>query len=248
VQAERRRNLALAVVVAALAATFAAPALGEQAVRPAFAPQQLDPTEKRHGGTPLPDELRWQSPDGCDRGRFRGRTGTRRLYEFIEHWWPWVENWGYGSRRCRDSLHDEGRAVDVHLDVRVRKDRRAAHEIKRFFLGKDSDGETWAMARRFGIQELIYNCHIWTSTYASSGWRRYSRCDDPGSSYTLKHKDHVHIGQSWHGARKKTSAYTGYAVCEGCAAPEEPEPAASVFGRLPSSSPDVTGNPVARRR
>ena len=27
-------------------------------------------------------------------------------------------------------------------------------------------------------------------------------------------QDHIHIGQSWQGARKKTSAYTGYEVCD----------------------------------
>jgi hypothetical protein len=107
------------------------------------------------------------------------------------------------------------------------------------------------MARRFGIQELIYNCHIWTSTYAEQGWRRYSRCGEASATHTLKHKDHIHIGQSWQGARKRTSAYTGYEVCDECTPeePEEPEVPSSVFKALPGTQPlpDLSGNPVARR-
>jgi hypothetical protein len=216
-------------------------------VQPAHEPARLDPTGRPHGGAPQPDDLFWQSRNSCDERRFKGRTGTRRLYEFVEYWWPRVENWGYGSDPCRDSLHDEGRAVDVHLDVKVKRDRRAAHEIKRFFLRGDSRGARWAMARRFGIQELIWNCHIWTSTYASDGWRRYSRCGS-GASYTLKHKDHIHIGQSWRGARKRTTAYRGYTWCRQCPEADHPPAEQRVFDALPSPPPDVTGNPVARRR
>ena len=122
-----------------------------------------------------------------------------------------METWGYGSDACRESLHDEGRAVDVHLNVKSAKDRRVARQLKRFFLRTDAEGEPWAMARRFGLQELIWNCHIWVSALADQGWHRYSRCDEPGATYTDKHKNHVHIGQTWVGALKQTTAYTGYA-------------------------------------
>jgi hypothetical protein len=243
------RSLMLVALVASASAVAVAPALASQSVQPAHEPARLDPTGQPRGGAPEADDLFWQSPNSCDKRRFEGRTGTRRLYEFVEYWWPRAENWGYGSDPCRDSLHDEGRAVDLHLDVRSRPDRRTAHEIKRFFLRDDSDGAQWAMARRFGIQEFIYNCHIWTSTYAERGWRRYSRCTSR-ASYTLKHKDHIHIGQSWQGARKKTSAYTGYEVCDGCVPPEEPAPPARVFETLPDAEPppDLSGNPVAASR
>jgi hypothetical protein len=197
-------------LAAVAAASGAAPALGSEELAPGQQPDQLEPAGQPEAGAPPPDELRWNSPRRCRKDRFRGRPGTKRLYAFIEQWWPQVENWGYGSKPCRDSLHDEGRAVDVHLDVRVKRDRRAAHQLRRFLLRADSDGEPWAMARRFGIQELIWNCRIWTSSYAERGWRRYSLCDDPDTDYTHKHKNHVHIGQTWRGARRKTTAYTGY--------------------------------------
>jgi len=248
VQARRRRTLVLIVLVATAVAAVAAPAPGAETVHPGSEPTQLDPTGRPHGGDPAPDELFWKSPNSCDAKRFKGRTGTRRLYAFIEHWWPRVENWGFGSKPCRDSLHDEGRAVDLHLDVRVRHDRRAAHQIKRFFLRSDSDGGTCAMARRFGIQEFIYNCHIWTSTYAEQGWRRYSRCGEASATYTLKHKDHIHIGQSWQGARKRTSAYTGYEVCDECTPEELSRTSSRRKPRdvLAHRARELRGNPVAR--
>ena len=206
-----RGRAAVFALAAIMAAAAAVPALGAEDLLPGQEPEAVDPAGRPLGGDPVPDELRSNSPRRCMKDRFKGRPGTKRLYAYIEHWWPRVENWGYGSRPCRDSLHDEGRAVDVHLDVRSRADRRAAHQLRRFFLREDTAGEPWAMARRFGIQELIWNCRIWTSTYAERGWRRYSLCDDPGTDYTHKHKNHVHIGQSWRGARRKTTAYTGYA-------------------------------------
>jgi hypothetical protein len=247
VQGEHKRHVVLAALVATASVCLAATALASHTMQPGYEPAQLDPTTRAHGGNPPPDEVRWNSPNSCDKKRFKGRTGTRRLYAFIEYWWPRVEFWGYGSEPCRESLHDEGRAVDVHLNLRVKKDRKAARQIKRFFLRKDSHGERWAMARRFGIQELIWNCHIWTSTYASEGWRRYSRCG-PGASYTLKHKDHVHIGQQWRGARKKTTAYTGYTWCHQCADPEGTAARDGLFDSLPSPAPDGSGNPVATAR
>lgn len=208
---EGGRSPILAVLVIAAFAAIVAPAPGSETIRPAKNPALLNPKGQPHGGSPVPDELSWDAPESCDSERFRGRGGTRRLRAFVEHWWPRVESWGYGSDPCRESLHDEGRAVDQHLNVKSAKDRRVARQLKRFFLRKDAEGEPWAMARRFGLQELIWNCHIWVSALADQGWHRYSRCDEPGATYTDKHKNHVHIGQTWLGALKQTTAYTGYA-------------------------------------
>ena len=233
----------LAALAASASAVTVVPALASQSVRPAHEPARLDPTGRPHGGAPQPDDL-FAEPQQLRREAVQGAHGTRRLYAFVEYWWPQVENWGYGSDPCRDSL-DEGRAVDLHLDVRSRPDRRAAHEIKRYFLGDDSDGAQWAMARRFGIQEFIYNCHIWTSTYAERGWRRYSRCTS-GASYTLKHKDHIHIGQSWRGREEDDRVHRVRGVrrvrrAGGARA------AGARLEALPDDEPlpGVSGNPVA---
>ena len=245
---EGARSPAVAVLTIAAYAAIVAPAPGAETVRPAKNPALLNPSGQPPGGTPAPDARYWDAPESCDPERFKGRAGTRRLRAFVEHWWPRVETWGYGSDPCRESLHDEGRAVDLHLDVKSRKDRRAARQLKRFFLRNDSQGEPWAMARRFGLQELIWNCHIWVSAIAEQGWQRYSRCDEPGATYTDKHKNHVHIGQTWLGAQRQTTAYTGYELCGGCAVSAGREPPASVRGALPPLARPLTGNPVARRR
>jgi len=114
------------------------------------------------------------------------------------------ERWGEG----RASLHAEGRALDWHLDVHDPADRRAARELIDLLLAADKAGNEHALARRMGIQEIIWNCRSWWS--GSSGMGRYSLCfnrrgrrvkvDD-----TSAHRDHVHIGLTRAGARMRTS-------------------------------------------
>jgi hypothetical protein len=199
------------------AAAFAGSALGGDiagkrvhvTVKPGKDPNDLSGKQKAPGGTPAPDRLVSNDPKNCRADRFEGRKGTVRLYNYLKRWWPRGGNDGFGSSPgCRDSLHDEGRAVDFQLSVHNKGDRRAANQIRHFFLNRDSNGVKYAMARRFGIQELIWNCHIWTSGRASEGWRPYSRC--PTSDDNAAHRNHFHLGQSWPGARMKTSAYTGW--------------------------------------
>ena len=60
-----------------------------------------------------------------------------------------------------------------------------------------------------GIQEIIWNCHSWWS--GSDGMGKYSRASTRSGksmknvNYTLAHKDHIHFGLSWRGARKRTT-------------------------------------------
>lgn len=118
------------------------------------------------------------------------------------------EKWGKNSA----SLHAEGRALDWHLDSRNRKQLRAANRLIRLMLATDKRGNEHALARRMGIQEIIYNCRSWWS--GSSGMGKYSVCfNDRGKrlrhvDFTSAHKDHIHFGLSWRGAHKKTSFWT----------------------------------------
>jgi hypothetical protein len=89
------------------------------------------------------------------------------------------------------SLHAEGRAMDHGVTM-------------------DSAGEAlgWAVfnwclanAEGIGLQELQFNRRIWTSRRAGEGVRF-----DTSPSAGL-HRDHVHIGQCWRGARAETSWY-----------------------------------------
>jgi hypothetical protein len=61
-----------------------------------------------------------------------------------------------------------------------------------------------AMARRFGINYIIWNRKIWGVYSSSKGWVAYT-----GS---VPHTDHVHFSFSWDGAMKRTSWWTGKAT------------------------------------
>ena len=118
------------------------------------------------------------------------------------------ESWGI--MRCeRGSLHAEGRAVDWNLDAAVPADRRAARRLIALLLATDRAGNPHALARRMGVQELIWNCRSWWA--GAERMQRYSLCVDRRGrprkhvNRTLGHKDHVHIGLTRAGARKRTS-------------------------------------------
>jgi hypothetical protein len=115
------------------------------------------------------------------------------------------ERWGKNSA----SLHAEGRAVDWHLDAARPADRREARRLIDLWLATDSEGNEHALARRMGIQEIIWNCRSWWS--GSEGMDKYSVCFTKSGkrrtrvNRTEAHMDHIHIGLSWAGARKRTS-------------------------------------------
>jgi hypothetical protein len=118
------------------------------------------------------------------------------------------EKWGKGSA----SLHAEGRAIDWHLDVHNARDRAEATRLIDLFLAPDKNGNMHALARRMGIQELIWNCKGWFS--GDGGMQPYSVCYDKNGKRlkhvddTQGHRNHIHIGVNWAGARMKTSFWT----------------------------------------
>ncbi len=114
------------------------------------------------------------------------------------------EKWGPHSA----SLHAEGRALDWHLDAHSGADRAEATRLIDLFLAPDRQGNTHALARRMGIQELIWNCHGWFS--GDGGMGHYSLCYDRKGKRkkiddTNAHRNHIHIGLNWSGARMKSS-------------------------------------------
>ena len=104
------------------------------------------------------------------------------------------ERWGKNSA----SLHAEGRAVDWHLDAARPADRREARRLIDLWLATDRAGNEHALARRMGIQEIIWNCHSWWS--GSDGMGKYSACyTERGRlrkhvDYTEAHKDQFTSG------------------------------------------------------
>jgi hypothetical protein len=116
------------------------------------------------------------------------------------------ELWGEG----RASLHAEGRAIDWHLDARRPADRTAATKLIRLLLAPDSTGEPHALARRMGVQELIWDCGYWGAgmqefrdsrdCFGKDGVTPRRKVSD-----TVAHRDHIHIGMTKAGAMGRTS-------------------------------------------
>jgi hypothetical protein len=194
--------LALAAALAGPATSFAfrLPArLGPQLHNPADRLQRvpIDPetydSATRCNPKPKPGMLafdRWMashSPRGAFWGNYR------------------CERWGPHSA----SLHAEFRALDWHLDAGNRRDRAEARRIIDLLLAPDRAGNQHALARRMGIEEIIWDCSYWGA--GMSQFERYSRCFD-GHGRRLRHVDptqghlnHIHFGMTKAGAAMRTS-------------------------------------------
>ena len=80
-------------------------------------------------------------------------------------------------------------------------------------LEEDRNGEPFALARRMGVQGLIFNCKSWyggdlgpySACYKDNGKR------DPDVDRTTAHKDHVHLELNWPGARSEEDEALGAA-------------------------------------
>jgi len=197
------RLVALACLVFILAAAAGA------AQANAAPPQPLEgnPAD-RMAATPI-DDYRYDHATGC---RSRPPKGMLAL----ENWLGLhVRGMSWGTMRCEKlsgrhySLHAEGRAIDWHLDVTDPTDRRAARKLISLLLATDRAGNEHALARRMGVQEIIWDCRSWWS--GSGGMDDYSVCFTDrgkrrkGVSPTLAHRDHIHIGLSRAGAAMRTS-------------------------------------------
>lgn len=150
------------------------------------------------------DEPSYDHASHCDP---RARKGVRAAVRWLERhadgqfWGTYrCEKWGKGSA----SLHAESRAIDWHPSSRT-----AAAELIELLLAPDRAGNPQALARRMGVQEIIWDCAYWGAgaeqfgkydyCYARDGKRRRSL--DP----TAAHMDHLHIGFSRAGAAGRTS-------------------------------------------
>lgn len=136
----------------------------------------------------------------------RSTPGIRLLTGWLGRRTP-GESWGvYRCERLdadSRSLHSEGRAIDWRLDSKNKRERRSANFLIKRLIATDELGNTNALARRMGVQEVIFNCRSWFS--GSDGLGRYDACNRKGVDRTTAHKDHVHIGLNRQGAKAKTS-------------------------------------------
>jgi hypothetical protein len=202
--------LRLALLVTALALVLAAPA-GAMIRLPAVVPPVAGNPADRLLLLPI------EAPayDPATRCTPRARPGMAALQRWLEasvrgvFWGSYrCEKWGHGQA----SLHAENRALDWHLDVSVPADRRAAEGLILLLLAPDSAGNSQALARRMGVEELIWDCGYWGAgmtafvpsrpCYTKAG--RLRRHIDN----TVAHRDHVHIGMTRAGAQGRTSFWS----------------------------------------
>lgn len=134
-------------------------------------------------------------------------------------WLPTVSKLGtsWGVMRCEKwgknsaSLHAEGRAVDWHLNVYKPAHRAEAEKLIRMLVAPDSTGEPFALARRLGVQGLIWDCRAW---WGGPTLVRYSPCVAKNGTWKKKvnvteaHRDHIHLELNKAGAKLRTSWWT----------------------------------------
>jgi hypothetical protein len=201
-------RLALAAAAALLLAAAPAGAIVRlPAELPPVAGNPADPLAA------LPIEgFRYDPATRCSRAP---RAGMARFTAWLQRhargisWGTYrCERWGRRSA----SLHAEGRALDWHLDARRAADRTEARRLILLLLAPDRAGNVQALARRMGVEEIIWDCGYWASGMpAFSPYRacfdrrgRRLRRVDP----TQAHRDHVHFGMTRAGAAARTSFWT----------------------------------------
>ena len=140
------------------------------------------------------------------------RPGVVKLQRWLEEN---VRGVFWGSYRCEKwgkreaSLHAENRAIDWHLDASDGADRRAARELIDLLLAPDNAGNEQALARRMGVEELIWDCEYWAAGMDEP--MQYRPCYGKRGKLrkhvdvTVSHRDHVHIGMTRAGAKGTTS-------------------------------------------
>lgn len=146
------------------------------------------------------DPNRYDGAGGC---RSSHPKGMRKLVRWMKR--NTKKNAAWGTIRCDGGVHGTGRALDWMLDARKKRQRRKAMRVINTWRADDRKGRPNALARRMGVQLIIYNCRWWQA--GDRRWHPYSACSagrgnaDP----TQGHIDHIHIEMSRPAARLKTT-------------------------------------------
>lgn len=201
-----RHALRILLVTALLVGLHTGPAAAFRLGR-ALTPVPGNPAEALR--SVVPDAEQYDPATRCDA---RPKPGVTRMVRWLQanaagdFWGSYrCETWGPGEA----SLHAEGRAIDWRLDSSTAAGRRAGRRLIELLLAPDSTGTPRALARRMGVEELIWDCSYWGAggeefgnlsvCYSAKGVLK-RRVDA-----TTAHRDHVHIGLSRRGAAALTS-------------------------------------------
>jgi hypothetical protein len=204
-----KRLIPLAGAVAALALIVAAPA-GAFRLGATVSPVAGNPADRL---ADLPAD-----PEEYDPATHCSTTTRPGMVALVGWLGRHARGSSWGTYRCEKwgpheaSLHAENRAVDWHLDVGVPADRAAARRLIRVLLAPDRNGLPHALARRMGVEEIIWDCSYWGAGMAE--FRPYSPCLNANGARrkrvdpTIGHLDHLHVGMSKAGAAMRTSFWT----------------------------------------
>src|SRR3954447_3098276 len=152
------------------------------------------------------DPIHYDDATKCNGGHVL--AGTMAMVHWLEKNASGV-NWG--EDRCEmwgkksASIHSAGRAIDWHPSSMA-----AGRALVKLLLAADKDGNAAALARRMGVQGIIFNCKAWFGNwdaqmgdysycYTKRGKRKKNL--DP----TQAHMNHVHIELNLRGAKKRTT-------------------------------------------
>jgi hypothetical protein len=187
---------AAAAVISAVTLAAAGPAAATVPVPPRSLPTAIEPLAY------------YVAQSSCDP---TVKPGTRSLANLLTRTYPGI-SWGSAYSCGTDgsvSEHYEGRAIDWMASYRVTWQRDDANSLVTWLLATDKAGNRFAMARRLGVQYVIWDNRIWGSW--NGQWENYNNClNTPSTAYdNACHRTHVHISLSWNGAMGKTTFWTG---------------------------------------
>lgn len=184
---------------------------------PTATPAQADPLlpagpASRTFGVAIDAPAVWERESGCDPTEKKGPRTLRAVLAATYGAMP-----SNITRACSrsDSGHEEGRALDWMVNVRVPEQKAMADSYFSWLSSPDMFGNPAAMARRLGITYVIWNNATWRPSTGT--WTPYAGCDRRKRRATkfdnTCHRNHVHTSFSWDGALGRTSYYTGYVAC-----------------------------------
>lgn len=142
------------------------------------------------------------------------KAGTRKLATLLATTYSsygatsWASAYACGTDGSQ-SEHYEGRAIDWMVSVRNARQYAAGKAAIAWLLATDAHGNAFAMARRLGIQYIIYNNRMWGAW--DGRWQEYNNCQHlpARSDDNACHRTHMHLSLTWDGATGHTTFWTG---------------------------------------